>query len=366
MGFLNWAAALAAASSLAISALPVYAETLTVATWGGSYAEAQDEAFFKPFAKTSKTDISIEEYNGGLGQIRSQIEASKVRWNIVDLDAADAVLGCNEGLFEKLDPETLAARKDFIEGAISGCAVGTAVWSTVIAVSTEAFSAKAPVSLRDFFDVTTYPGKRGLRKSPRVALEWALMADGVPAGEIYATLETEEGLDRAFAKLDTIAQHLEWWESGNQPAEWLADNKVVMTAAYSPRAYAAIAEWRAKTKEKNKAAPLSIIWDGQVWTVNYLAIPKGAGGGASAVEFIKFATDAEQQAALVRYLAYGPTRRSALEKVPEEVRGDLPTAPDNMKTALRYDPVWWRAQGNRINRRFSDWLAKASTGARTE
>ena len=42
------------------------------------------------------------------------------------------------------------------------------------------------------FDVKAFPVNRGLRRDPRVIMEWALMADGVPPGEVYATLETHE------------------------------------------------------------------------------------------------------------------------------------------------------------------------------
>ncbi|AWX93668.1 hypothetical protein DPM13_12980 [Paracoccus mutanolyticus] len=34
-------------------------------------------------------------------------------------------------------------------------------------------------------------------------MEMALMGDGVPADQVYEALATPEGLDRAFAKLDT-------------------------------------------------------------------------------------------------------------------------------------------------------------------
>ena len=39
-------------------------------------------------------------------------------------------------------------------------------------------------------------------------LEMALMGDGVPAEEVYDLLGTEAGVQRAFAKLDTIKDHV--------------------------------------------------------------------------------------------------------------------------------------------------------------
>ena len=57
--------------------------------------------------------------------------------------------------------------------------------------------------MADFFDLGKFPGKRGMRKGAKANLEMALMADGVPAAEVYTVLGTDEGVDRAFAKLDT-------------------------------------------------------------------------------------------------------------------------------------------------------------------
>ena len=62
----------------------------------------------------------------------------------------------------------------------------------------------APTSWADFFDIAKFPGKRGLRKGPKYALEFALIADGVAPTDVYTVLATPEGVDRAFAKLDTI------------------------------------------------------------------------------------------------------------------------------------------------------------------
>ena len=39
---------------------------------------------------------------------------------------------------------------------------------------------RRPQTIADFFDLEKFPGKRGIRKSPKANLEMALMADGVP------------------------------------------------------------------------------------------------------------------------------------------------------------------------------------------
>ena len=81
------------------------------------------------------------------------------------------------------------------------------------------FSQGVPETVADFFDLDRFPGKRGFERAPEVVLQWALLADGVAATDIHEHLSTEEGLDRAFEKLDGIKQHIVWWEDGEQASE---------------------------------------------------------------------------------------------------------------------------------------------------
>ena len=75
-------------------------------------------------------------------------------------------------------------------------------------------SASRPTTAADFFDLEKFPGKRGLWRSPKHNLEFALIADGVPVDQIYNALSSEQGIQRAFAKLDTIKSEVVWWEAG--------------------------------------------------------------------------------------------------------------------------------------------------------
>ena len=44
-----------------------------------------------------------------------------------------------------------------------------------------------------------------MRRSPYGNVEFALVADGVPVDEVYDTLSTPAGVERAFRKLDSMA-----------------------------------------------------------------------------------------------------------------------------------------------------------------
>ena len=80
------------------------------------------------------------------------------------------------------------------------------------------------------------------------------MADGVPPDQVYQTLRTEEGVDRAFAKLDQIKDDMIWWEAGAQPPQLLASGEVVMTNAYNGRISAANKTTAATSRSSGRGA----------------------------------------------------------------------------------------------------------------
>jgi len=331
-------------------------QSLTVVSYGGSLATAQIEAAHKPFTKATGMKVISEDYSGGIAQIKTQVDSRKITWDVVDAELPNVQRACNAGLLERIDPAMLApapdgtpAVKDFIPGALSECGVANYVWSTVVAYNTKAFNGAQPSTLNDFFDVQRFPGKRALRKSPQVNLEWALMADGVPRDEVYTVLETEEGVERAFAKLGRIKQSIVWWEAGAQPPQLLADGEVSMASAYNGRIAVA------QQKEKQ---PFKIIWDGQMYDMDAWVVPLGNPKKDQAIDFLKFATQSAVLADQTNYIAYGPTRLSSQALVDPKVKADLPTSPENFATALQVDSVWWSDHADELNERFNAWLAR--------
>lgn len=338
-------------------------DQVTVVSWGGAYTKSQVEAYHKPFIEGTGAKIVSEDYNGGLAEIKAQVEAGNVTWDIVDVELSDAVRACDEGLAEEIDMSVLPdgadgspASEDFIAGTLDvPCAVPTIVWSTVFAYDSSEMGDKGPKTIADFFDTEKFPGKRGLRKSPKANLEMALMADGVPADEVYDVLSTDEGVDRAFAKLDTIKDDVVWWEAGAQPPQLLADGEVAMTTAYNGRIFNAVA-----AEDK----PFNIVWDGQVWDLDLWIIPKGAKNKDAALEFLKFSTSTQALADQASWISYGPARASSAPLVasynskPDLKMGpQMPTAPENFKNALQNDFEFWADNQDELNERFNAWLA---------
>jgi putative spermidine/putrescine transport system substrate-binding protein len=353
MKALPWlcAALLAGVSATAIS-VPKQAsaeDTLTVISWGGAYQESQRKAYIEPYGKETGTKITEGEYNGEIAKIRAMVESKSVTWDVVDIDTQTALAACAEGILETLDWAKLGLdRSKFIGGDIVDCAVPTILYSTVIAYDTTKLN-PGPTSINDLFDLKKFPGKRALQKNPFVNLEWALIADGVPMSDIYKELNTPEGVDRAFKKLDTIKDQVVWWESGAQPPQLLADGQVVIASDWNGRFFDAV---------KKDKKPFKIVWDAQAPDYDWWSIPKGTPNLDAAYKFIGWASQAGPQADQTNYISYGPANKDATAKISAEVLKDLPTAPANMSNVLVQDQQFWADNGEQLRERFNAWLSK--------
>ena len=342
---------------------PVYAaESLTVVSWGGSYGRASRLAVLDPFSTETGIEVRIEDYNGGLAEVRAQVETGNVYWDVVDLEVQDLVRGCDEGLLESFDLATLPASADgsptlddFLPDTLTDCGAGQLIVADIIAYNRDSFAEEAPTAIADFFDLKRFPGRRGLRRVPRINLEFALMADGVPVDKVYEVLDTPAGMDRAFAKLDTIKDAVVWWEAGAQPPQLLADREVVMTSAYNGRIF------NAQVLEKQ---PFVVIWDGQVQYSGGFGIVAGSSNIEAAQRLLRYAARPDVMARISHYISYSPARRSAMPLVDKHLEtGEImaphmPTSPQNSTRVLRYDWDWWANNSDEANERFAAWLAR--------
>lgn len=337
-------------------------DALTVISWGGAYSKSQVEAYQKPFTARTGTEVRSADYLGGLAEVKAQVQSGKVSWDVIDLELSDAVRGCDEGLLERIDhtrlapaPDGTPVERDFLPGALQDCAVGTVIWSSVYAYNDKAFPEAKPATIADFFDLKCFPGKRGFRKNPKTTLEVALMADGVEPAQVYKVLATRDGVDRAFRKLDTIKSEIVWWDANAQAPQMLNDGQVTMTVASSGRIFdAAVTEKR----------PFTIVWDGQIWSMQLYAVPKGSPRRDKAMDYVRFATDPERLAAQASWISYGPVRQSAIAKVGRhavtgiEMAPHMPTAPANFRRAVQDDHQFWADNQDELNQRFQVWLAR--------
>jgi putative spermidine/putrescine transport system substrate-binding protein len=334
--------------TLSLTALPAFAQdSISVMSFGGAYQEAQRKAVFETYTATTGIKVDEQEYGGEIAKIAAMIESGNTTIDVVDVDAPTLLQGCDEGIFETIDWSQIGDKADWLSGTTSDCGVGTIVYSTSLAYNAATLES-GPTALADLFDTAKFPGKRGLWKNPATNLEFALLADGVPVDQVYEVLGTPEGLDRAFAKLDTIKDSIVWWEAGAQAPQLLASGEVVMTTA-----------WNGRIHNANKEGQdFRIVWDNQILDSNFWVIPKGAKNPEASLDFIKYAVEPKVLAGTTKYIPYGPVRKSAAEFVAPEDAANLPTSPANLTVALTLDNAFWADNGDEIRKRFTTWLAQ--------
>jgi putative spermidine/putrescine transport system substrate-binding protein len=324
------------------------ATPLTVVGFGGSLQEAQRVAYVQPFAKKYKIETIEDSYTGGFAKQKAMVETNNVTWDLVQMDENEMIAACDQGLLEVIDKKKLSNAGDIDQGAFARCGVGSLVWSMVSTYSTDLFGKDGPKTWQEFWDVKKWPGKRGLRKQSRMTMEIALLADGVAAADLYKLLETREGQDRAFAKLEELKPHIVWWESGAQPLEWLKSGVVAVTSAYNGRIVVA----------NDEGNDFPLVWDGQLYSMDYWTIVKGSTNLENAYKLLNFTLEADQQKVFTQQIPYGVTNPKVNELLPASLLAKLPTATENKRNALMLDSYFWLDYEEELQQRFTRWVSQ--------
>ncbi len=80
------------------------AADLTVISFGGANKAAQVKAFYEPWEKAGNGKIVAGEYNGEMAKVKAMVDTKSVSWNLVEVESPELARGCDEGMFEELDP----------------------------------------------------------------------------------------------------------------------------------------------------------------------------------------------------------------------------------------------------------------------
>ena len=345
---LSSAAAIAVAAGFTVTGAS--AADLTIASWGGSYQEAQSKAIFQPVAKAMGITIKEESY-GGISDVRLQVKAGAVTLDIIDTGSGGGARGGVEGILEPLDYNMIDV-SNFVEGTYLPACVGTITFSTVFAYNLDTYKGdNVPKTWADFFDPAKFPGKRAYRAKYHGALEPAIMADGVARGDVYKVLDSEEGIDRAVNKIRSIKDSIAiFWKSGAQHAQLMKDGEVDMTTGWNGRFDVAI-------KDGAKAA---YNYTDALLDYDCFGIPKGAPNKELAMKFLVEASKAQYQADMPKYITYGPTNKGAYEgdAIDAEVATMLPSHPNNAQNQLVVDNNWYAKWEKIASEKYQEMLTE--------
>jgi putative spermidine/putrescine transport system substrate-binding protein len=307
--------------------------TLYINTWGGPWEEAARAHLFDPF--TAATGVQIRTVSPvSFAKLAQQVQTGIYEFDVTTLGGAELVRANQAGIIEELEAP--------YEGGLYENGVASHAFATVIAWRTDKYT-EGPQNWAEFWDVERFPGGRSLQRYPARVLPLALLADGVAVEDLYPL-----DLDRAFASLDRIKDHVRvWWTAGAQSTQILRDGEVDM-----------IGIWHGRYFEAEEAgAPVAMTWnEGQVDRA-YWVVAKNSPNLERAQEFIDFATSAEPLAGFVKQAAYGPLNPAANAFISAEEAVRMPTSPDNQALVFEQDIANLGADPEAISQRFEEWVS---------
>ncbi|MGE0715578.1 MAG: ABC transporter substrate-binding protein [Alphaproteobacteria bacterium] len=334
------AAALPGARALAQAEPPKPAQ-IVINDSGGAMQSAMRQLFYSEFERRYGIKV-VATSPVDLGKLQAQVQSGNVEWTVTEIGGEDAIRAERSGLLERLDLKIIDLSRFPKHLQNRQFVFPKAVYSTVMGYRGDVFpEGKRPQSWADFWDVAKFPGPRTLQNSATDNLEFALLADGVPADKLYPL-----DVDRAFRKLDRIKDHIAvWWTTGAQSAQLLIDKEAVLGTAWNGRYYAAIAQ----------GAPIVMEWNQGAIKESAFGIPKGAKQAYWGQKFLALAAEAEPQGKYADIIGYPGLNLDATKFTDPKMIPYLPTADANLPKQFWTDLAWWADNGNTVKERWARW-----------
>ncbi len=346
------ALALAAGCAFALTAGQASAQDriMTISGSGGVVAEVNAKIFIPPFEEESGWEArQVSAESSRMAELEAMVKAGKTTWDVSEISASNYPISVEKGLLEPIDYSFVDPNNELPAVARGEYGVAAASYSTVLVQNlSHNPDGKKMESWADFWDTETFPGPRSLGNRPQYNLEFALLADGVPKADIYKVLATEEGVDRAFAKLDEIKESIPvWWTSGAQTVQLLSDEEVFYTTTYNGRV----------GKLQEAGMPVEIVWNGGALHVSYVGIPKGSPHVEQALLYIQIRTMRpgleREYLKLLPYPSFAP---GLFDGMPKEEVEQMPTYGPNADMQFAADEQFWAEHLDALQERWNEWL----------
>lgn len=316
------------------------ATTLTWASTGGQFQEDEKTALQVPF--TTRTGTTFQNVSPAeQAQVRTMVTAGRTIWDLANMSWIYAGAYCGE-LFEKLDDPALD-RSKFPPGTTGDCFVPTYRYANIFSYNADMYPGAKPTTVKDFFDVVKFPGKRVVYDYPKAGLfEAALVADGVPPDQVYPI-----DVDRALRKMETIRGSLVFAPSYGAIQQMMVDKQASMVLTVTARSIVSA----------QSGANLVPVWDFNTTDIGALVIPKGTPNKALAQQMLAFVTEPEQAVAYAKLTGTAPARPDIdLDTVgySDEQKKFNAFLPDRGAT-LEQDKQWWIDNTDALTQRWLSW-----------
>lgn len=301
---------------------------------GGPSGESIEVGYIRPF--TEQTGITVVRENpAGLGKVRAMVESGNIIAPITELSSGELEQAKALDLLEPLDWDKIDPEPIF-EEAKDEYGLGWQFYSTIMAWRE---GEKPLTSWADMWDVENFPGARTFPDYPTYILPMALIADGVSVDELYPL-----DMDRAFAKLDEIKDHVAvWWDAGAQPPQLLQDNEVQYAVAWSGRV--------------TDVEGVEYTFEEGQLDLTYFAIPKGTSDEVkdAVYQLMHVMTVAENQAAAAEVVSYTGPSEGLDPLLPQDRLDKFPTVQQNRDVQFLIDAQWWYDNAEEVELRWQEF-----------
>jgi len=314
------------------------ADSLVYVSYGGATEDAEVAAFIKPFQ--ADTGVNVVAANGpDIAKLKAQAMTGNIEWDVIDFIGSQVTAADREGVLEKLDYSVIDGSDMAVKTEPAGYPFY--VYGGGIAYDPARHpDGKHPTDWVQFWDAKAFPGRRGLRSRPDENLEMALMADGVPAKDLYPL-----DVDRAFKSLDRIKPHVaKWIAETPQTISLIQSNEIDFVFTYSGRVQAA----------RKQNISIAYVYSANIVTPAYTCVAKGARDKAAAMKLTSYFAHPERQAMFCNTLGYTPTKRAAMKLLTPDTLAQQPNL-DDPKTCVT-NINWWADNFVEVNKRFKEWL----------
>ena len=323
-------------------------ESLTIASWGGSYEEAQSQAYFLPFQENFGVKIDLFDRARYFNTVPLGRKMPTLHVHDVSTRSANQ-LGI-EGDLEELTPAIhngyLSGFPEIARTPWSGG--GGIIWSTGLAYNLNAiddlWGGQRPKSWADFWDVERFPARRGILSSLQNEMlyfaQFALDPEVLDSPESRLALAklTPEQVDESFSKLENIKPHIDaWMQSGRDCPDMLLSGELDMCTTWNNRV------WNAQQQEDVES--IHYCYEcGHVNQTDIFAIPKNVPNKTLAELFIAWTGHPHINVRMSNYLPYGPLNTNALPLLQHTLSAEridaLPTSTHALQSAVLLDEKW--------------------------
>ena len=320
------------------------AQQLVIRTTGGVYDDIMRRSVYTGF--TAATGIEIVTAGAPMTKLLAMYKAGGAEFDVIDTGDGGLLTLERMGALTPIDYAGWKHGKpdEIIKELRFPYRVANFVYATAMVYSKAAFPTKHPTSWSAFWDSKAFPGARTLpdMASGQPPLEFALLADGVPADKLFPL-----DLDRAFKSLTRIRDSVpKFWDTGALSAQLLAGKECVLGALWSGRAQTLI----------DGGAPLAIEWNQNMIQVQAYGIPKNTRNMAAAQLFVDYASTAQAQLGYAKDLRYGPSNSKAYEMLPKDLLEIMPGGPKYREIGFYQQIDWWEDNRDRVNKAWSNWV----------